>query len=230
MSEEPQRWLDTVGIDYDRAKADALLEAQDWQLLRREIEIRKAGGFSNDPRIQEWLDAEKLEYGEAVGLVCADPKYFPGKRELWLHRADDWERRLREFRAEWDAARFAETSLDEAAVAAADADWRQRLHTMHEDLDGFFHEIKRLFPLTVNRQSRALKKKATARRADLTGLLLDLQQEFKIVSEEKKRRPMLIKIGLGILLGGGLLTWWVLRRGGKGDAGGAPLEAPRDQQ
>ena len=212
MNTESLEWLDSIGFDYDRSLADAMLSAAgDWTVVESRLESRRSATLSTHPGLEELRKAEKLEFIEAVALVCADRKYFPNKRELWLQEADVWEKKLLDAIAECESRRFANPSVDDAEIDEELTDWKDSMKSLWDDLEAFCLEMDHLFPRKMNDAERALHKCALPRRAELARLQRELKKEFQIVTGEKRRRPLLIKIGVGILVVTGIIVWRVLK-------------------
>ncbi len=211
MIEESLQRLDSIGFDYDRSLAEALLAAQDWNVIRSQLEARRNASCSTHPGLQEMLNAEKLEFVEAVALVCAKKVYFPSKRALWLQRAELWKTNLLTTREEWDTKRFDNTSVIDEDVVEEVQDWKERLSTMETDLAELFREMDQLFPRKLSDEDRELRAAALPLRAEVSRLFQEFKKEFNLISGEKKRRPMLIKLGVGILVVAGIAAWRILK-------------------
>ncbi len=211
MSQESLQWLDSIGFDYDRSLAEAMLTAQDWTVFGSKLEARRSASCATHPGLQEILIAKDLEFVEAVALVCADKKYFPTRRELWLQRAKEWKTDLLAALQECDAQRFDNTSVIDDEVVEEVQDWKERMTTMESDLEDFFREMDQLFPRKLSDTDRELHAAAIPLRAELSDIFQELKKEFHLISGEKKRRPMLIKVGVGVLIVAGIVAWRVIK-------------------
>ncbi len=219
-TDDPFQWLDSLDLQYDRSKADALLQAQDWNVLKRELKARQTYACASAVVLHELLlKTEKLEYTEAVLLVCANRDYFLTAREAWLANVEDLENRLLEFKAEWKKARPSQWALFKIGADEFFQKWEARLSELSEELNGYMDDHEDLFPTHTNVKADDVVKQAGIRRNAVISLLMALKKDYGLLAAENRRRPYLLAVVV-LALVGAVFTWsgFLGERSGVSDA------------
>ncbi len=206
-TEDPFQWLDSLVLKYDRSKAEALLQAQDWNVLKRELEARQTYACATAVVLHDLLQKEEqLEYIEAVLLVCAHRDYFLTAREAWLANAEDLENRLMTFRDEWKKARPSQWALVKIGAADFYKKWESRLTALSEELNGYMDDHEDLFPTHTNVKADDIVRQAGVRRTAMVSLLMGLKKDYGLLTAENRRRPYLMAVVV-LALVGAVFTW-----------------------
>lgn len=101
MLADAHAWLERLQIRYDRALAERLMLARDWNALLDDWRARRERFVSATPSaLAAILKKDEPEYLEAIALVTAEPGHFESARQQWLAEAARWSIRLARVRRE----------------------------------------------------------------------------------------------------------------------------------
>jgi hypothetical protein len=202
-------WLDRQQLRFDRAQAERLILARDWNALLAEWNDRRAQFISaTPPALEAMLRKDDPEYLEAIALVTAEATHFETARQAWLNESARWQQRLDALR---DELTDPPPPFLACNVAALDAELERRLARLREEraaLDELLGRQESTFRESEpTAEGMAASQAADTREGELLMAVLKLEEDLETTFRATRLRSLVL-MGLAALLAvlGGFLA------------------------
>ena len=202
-------WLERLAIRYDRAHAERLMLARDWNALLDDWRARRERFVAaTPPALAAILKKDEPEYLEAIALVTADPGHFESARQQWLAEAARWAIRLARVRRELLEPPPPWCTLNLPGLSAARDRGTARLRDVRAEFDAFMAGAHALFHRAEpNADDMAAAHTADRRESELLVAMLKLEEDFPAAFTRTRRRTQLLLALLLLLATAALIAW-----------------------
>ena len=211
MLADAHAWLERLPIRYDRALAERLMLARDWNALLDDWRARRERFVAaTPPAIAAILKKDEPEYLEAIALVTADAGHFESARQQWLAEAARWSIRLARVRRElleppppWFTAKL-------PALSAAHARGTARIRAVRAEFDAFMAGAHALFHrVEPTADDMAAAHTADCRESELLVAMLKLEEDLTTAFTRTRRRTLLLLGALLLIAGTAVVAWHI---------------------
>lgn len=210
MLADAHAWLERLQIRYDRALAERLMLARDWNALLDDWRARRERFVSATPSaLAAILKKDEPEYLEAIALVTAEPGHFESARQQWLAEAARWSIRLARVRRELLEPPPPWATVNLPGLSATQARGAARLRDVRAEFDAFMAGAHALFHRAEpNAEDLADAHTADRRESELLVAMLKLEEDFTAAFTRTRRRTQLLLALLLLLATAATLLAW----------------------
>ncbi|KAF0170400.1 MAG: hypothetical protein FD161_4647 [Limisphaerales bacterium] len=194
-------WLDRQQLRFDRAQAERLILARDWNALLDEWHDRRAKFIAAAPPVLEaMLRKDDPEYLEAIALVIAEATHFETARQAWLNESARWQQRLERLRRELTSPRPPFLAFN---ISALDTELERRLARLREErarLDELLNRQEPTFhEAEPTADGMAAAQTADTREGELLMAVFKLEEDLGRMFQSARMRSLVL-MGLAALL------------------------------